>query len=953
MNHSVTSKKISHTILTGLFLSAALACGQTPAPAATKAYQIAQGDLAQALNQFAQASNVAIAFSPQLTRSKTTPGLSGQYTPLEGLRQLLRGSQLDIIPSNGGYALQARPADEAGSGNLDDVVVIGRPVSKQEALYRQSGGHVYLSETDLNRFARTSPADILNGIAGVETGGSRNGGALDVNVRGIQGMGRVAVTVDGAQQSLETYRGYGGTQNRSYIPADLISSVQVEKGPSTKAGTGGAIGGVVAMNTIGVQDILTKGADTGLRLTGGMWSNSVDPSHAGRNEHLTAARAQPGGLNDLPARSGSLAFAHRSERFDFVAAYAKQNQGNYYAGKKGADRYPQLQSVYGPGDEVMNTSNRNESVLLKTTLRPSDEQSLALGYRYYDGEFGEIMGSALYRGNGDRIPQWPIGNMKIDAYTAHYEYLSADHTWLDLKANLWLTQAKNNQLNAGPVAPDSQQSDMNVDYRWSKLKNQRWGLDLSNDAVFDTQLGRFTWTLGGAYLEEDIRPNQVLITESDRHQNLHLRDAKRQEMSLLTQLQYQPNDRLTVEVGGRYTRFKNQDRNQLAHEQTVYENNPYRKVRLTLKTDRGYTETGYLQWFANDDGEYSPQNNPEALINQGLGDDLTVIDYGGPYTLAEFLKMLKAEIASIRIDTDEMPGTVSGYEYTYSAPLRYSGSEFAPFVGLRYQTTPNSHVYANYKEAVRVPGLFETTLGMAAGVPYINQDLRPERSKSWEVGAAAYRHDLLRAGDSANVRVAYFKNDIHDFLTRYYHKKLEMRNSDRYQVSGMELQLNYDAGRFFLDLAATKYFKAQTCDKEIAAILTKIDQYRDGPAPDCTEGGFTGSYVNTQNPPKLTTVLTAGARLLNERLTLGSRLTRTSGPLYNLNKPWQAQTTTIQLKYEPVTVVDVFANYEFKDNLSVNFSIDNLTNRYYLDPLAQTLMPAPGRNYKLGLSYKF
>lgn len=111
--------------------------------------------------------------------------------------------------------------------------------------------------------------------------------------------------------------------------------------------------------------------------------------------------------------------------------------------------------------------------------------------------------------------------------------------------------------------------------------------------------------------------------------------------------------------------------------------------------------------------------------------------------------------------------------------------------------------------------------------------------------------------------------------------------------------------------------------------------------------------MNTQNPPKTTVVLTAGVRALNEKLTLGTRLTKTSGPLHDLNHSWQAQTTTIQIKYEPVTVVDVFASYQINDSSSFNFSIDNLTNRYYLDPLAQTLMPAPGRNYRLGFSHKF
>ncbi|KAA0907253.1 TonB-dependent receptor, partial [Aquicoccus porphyridii] len=119
-----------------------------------------------------------------------------------------------------------------------------------------------------------SVGDLLQGIPGVQVGDSRNGGALDVNIRGIQGQSRVAVRVDGAEQALDVYRGYAGTQQRSYIDPDLVSSVTVDKGPSTRSG---AIGGSVEMRTIGVKDILVDGKDLGVRFTGDVWNNGVAP----------------------------------------------------------------------------------------------------------------------------------------------------------------------------------------------------------------------------------------------------------------------------------------------------------------------------------------------------------------------------------------------------------------------------------------------------------------------------------------------------------------------------------------------------------------------------------------------------------------------------------------------------------------------------------------------------
>src|SRR5690606_37613746 len=117
------------------------------------------------------------------------------------------------------------------------------------------------------------------GVAGVQVGDSRNGGGLDVNIRGIQGKSRVDVTVDGSQQSLNVYRGYGGTQQRSYIDPDLISDVIINKGPDLTAAGAGAIGGAVNMTTIGVQDILKDGKNFGVRLKGEIWDNGVKQAH--------------------------------------------------------------------------------------------------------------------------------------------------------------------------------------------------------------------------------------------------------------------------------------------------------------------------------------------------------------------------------------------------------------------------------------------------------------------------------------------------------------------------------------------------------------------------------------------------------------------------------------------------------------------------------------------------
>jgi hemoglobin/transferrin/lactoferrin receptor protein len=46
-------------------------------------------------------------------------------------------------------------------------------------------------------------------------------------------------------------------------------------------------------------------------------------------------------------------------------------------------------------------------------------------------------------------------------------------------------------------------------------------------------------------------------------------------------------------------------------------------------------------------------------------------------------------------------------------------------------------------------------------------------------------------------------------------------------------------------------------------------------------------------------------------------------------------------------------NYKHAENLEFNAGIDNLTDRYYMDALNASLMPAPGRTFRFNMTAKF
>ncbi len=286
-----------------------------------------------------------------------------------------------------------------------------------------------------------------------------------------------------------------------------------------------------------------------------------------------------------------------------------------------------------------------------------------------------------------------------------------------------------------------------------------------------------------------------------------------------------------------------------------------------------------------------------------------------------------------------------------------NGSGFTPAIGVNYEIIPQTFLYASYTQGYRLPSLFETTIGTLQVDPA--KGLKAERSRAIEVGASTTQDDLFMQGDSASFKLAYFDNDIKNFITRYYdpatYGGMTFSNADSYKANGLEFQSTYDNGRIFADLSATYYFKTETCDATFAAHLraTANEYQRTENTPDCTPGSYMGSFTNTQNPPKYAVNLTLGSRFFDQKLTIGGRMTHTSSPTEKIDQPWQDSATTPQLLYKPVTLFDAFVSYKLREDAILNASVQNITDRYYLDPLAQSYMPAPGRTYRAGFTVKF
>lgn len=75
--------------------------GHDAAHTAMIRFDVPQGDLGAAVLRFGEQAGVCLAFDPEMTRGKTTQGLSGTYAVSVALRMLVKDSGVNVVLLSG------------------------------------------------------------------------------------------------------------------------------------------------------------------------------------------------------------------------------------------------------------------------------------------------------------------------------------------------------------------------------------------------------------------------------------------------------------------------------------------------------------------------------------------------------------------------------------------------------------------------------------------------------------------------------------------------------------------------------------------------------------------------------------------------------------------------------------------------------------------------------------
>ena len=818
---------IAQALLVGL-----LATSLHNAHAQGSEYHIAAQPLDSTLSQIAERHGLQLLAPANLTQGLQAAPVQGRLTLEQAIARALAGSGLTATRSGNTLVVQ-RHNTEANQPETHALPEVAVTAAAEVPFIQTAPAASTISRAQLDRFTPTNAGDLFKGMTGVTAGSSRAGASLDLNVRGMQGMGRVKIMVDGTQSASSENRGYGGTGSHTFVDPELLGEATVTKGPDAGPYGAGATGGVVNMRTLEAKDLIQPGNKYGLRVRGTWGNNSTGDTDG-------AGRSVPSG-NHIATAAGAWRI---NEQLEVVAAVTQRKSGNYSVGSRGGERNLDAATTTGAaagrwwtmaytpkGGIAHNTSQDVLSGLLKAKLFLPNDQTLDLGFTSYENTYGNPRVTIL-----GTPSQFRLSEVDKQTYTAKYAWTPADNPLIDLRANIWGVRAEEYRAGGTYGSPYEQLSvtrsrgaevwnTSSFSWDWLPLLDVRYGASLLNEKVDIEEIGNPIYA--------GTNPN-----------------GKRDTYSLFVQLEAQPTDWLRLYGGLR---------------------------RDSYQVKGNKTFTSLIPGQANLRVHY---DDSDSRINPSIG--AAVLPWGEQ---ARFF---------VRYSEGWRPGSVREVMNSYNP-----------------RTMPNGPVV-------------------------------PELGKNLEIGASYNGQSLLLANDTAKASLTLFNSKFDNYITPMV---TSFSNTPGVRYRGLELELDYDTGWMFAQYGLTRYLKQQVC----------------GVSTGCTNNennlGSTIEFSGINPPPRYVHSFTLGTRLLERKLVAGLRVSAVGDRMmpkvdYNGNRNTQYEWLAGWTKH---TIYDLFGSYQINKQFSVNFSVENLRDEYYLEANTpvQVAIPSPGRSAKVSVTYKF
>ncbi|HHF3763341.1 TPA: TonB-dependent receptor [Haemophilus influenzae] len=834
---------------------------------------------------------------------------------------------------------------------LGQIDVVEKVISNDKKPFTEAKA----KSTRENVFKETQTIDqVIRSIPGAFTQQDKGSGVVSVNIRGENGLGRVNTMVDGVTQTfystaLDSGQSGGSSQFGAAIDPNFIAGVDVNKSNFSGASGINALAGSANFRTLSVNDVITDDKPFGIILKGMTGSNATKSNFmttaAGRkwldnggyvgvvygySQREVSQDYRIGGGERL-ASLGQDILAKEKEAYFRNAGYVLNQAGQWE---------PDLKKNH------WSCNHPDNPMLADSTLIGSNTgKNPCKKWRYEDDERKKILKELIKE---KKDPS------KIDK-------LQKDITETDKSF-----ERNKDQYSVAPIEPGSLQSrsrshllkfeysddrhtlgaqirtlDNKIGSRKIENRNYQVNYNFNNNSYLDLNLmaahniGKTIYPKGGFFAgwqvaDKLIAKNVANIVDINNSHTFLLP----KEIDLKTTL------------GFNY--FTNEySKNRFPEELSLFYNDDSHDQGLYSKSQRGrYSGSqGLLPQRSVILQPSGKQKFKTVYFDTALSKGIYHLNYSVNFTHYAF----NGEYVGYDIKTLKEPILhKSGHKkaFNHSATLSAELSDyFMPFF--------------TYSRTHRMPNIQEMFFSQVSNAG-VNTALKPEQSDTYQLGFNTYKKGLFTQDDVLGVKLVGYRSFIKNYIHNVYgvwwrdgEPTWAESNGFKYTIahqnykpivkkSGVELEINYDMGRFFANVSYAYQRTNQPTNYADAS-----PRPNNASKEDILKQGYGLSRVSML--PKDYGRLELGTRWFDQKLTLGmaaryygksKRATieeeYINGSRFEKNalrrENYYAVKKTEDIKKQPI-ILDLHVSYEPIKDLIIKAEVQNLLDKRYVDPL--------------------
>lgn len=853
---------------------------------------------------------------------------------------------LSLINTIGMTVTQAQAEETLGQ-----IDVVEKVISNDKKPFTEAKA----KSTRENVFKETQTIDqVIRSIPGAFTQQDKGSGVVSVNIRGENGLGRVNTMVDGVTQTfystaLDSGQSGGSSQFGAAIDPNFIAGVDVNKSNFSGASGINALAGSANFRTLSVNDVITDDKPFGIILKGMTGSNATKSNFmttaAGRkwldnggyvgvvygySQREVSQDYRIGGGERL-ASLGQDILAKEKEAYFRNAGYVLNSAGQWTPDLSKNHWSCNLPNTPHLADNKKNSTlndckwykhQKYKDILtelenVKTTPQKADK--LQKDIKETDDSFER---------NKEQYSVAPIepGSLqsRSRSHLLKFEYSDDRHT---LGAQI---RTLDNKIGSRKIE--------NRNYQVNYNFNNNSYLDLNLMAAHN--IGKTIYPKGGFFAgwqvaDKLIAKNVANIVDINNSHTFLLP----KEIDLKTTL------------GFNY--FTNEySKNRFPEELSLFYNDDSHDQGLYSKSQRGrYSGSqGLLPQRSVILQPSGKQKFKTVYFDTALSKGIYHLNYSVNFTHYAFNGEYVGYENTTNKDKDNEPILhKSGHKkaFNHSATLSAELSDyFMPFF--------------TYSRTHRMPNIQEMFFSQVSDAG-VNTALKPEQSDTYQLGFNTYKKGLFTQDDVLGIKLvgyrSFIKNYIHNVYGVWWRNGTiptwAAANRFRFTIahqnyqpivkkSGVELEINYDMGRFFANLSYAYQRTNQPTNYADAS-----PRPNNASKEDILKQGYGLSRVSML--PKDYGRLELGTRWFDQKLTLGlaaryygksKRATieeeYINGSHYKKytsgDRTYYAVKKTEEIKKQPI-ILDLHVSYEPIKDLIIKAEVQNLLDKRYVDPL--------------------